>query len=368
MPTFPSRPPAKPPSGGGCSRRRWARSPCSRSRALGLAATLRGDEPKTPDPPAAKPEAAVPYDFDGDGRLELVASVLRASPRGSHVPSGVVMLRRGDTAGTSSPRRTPGCRAARAAPTSSAPGSPAATSTATAPPTSRSGRPGRNRVSVLYGTGHGLAGGRQTRSCAAREGLRLRPRRTRPGRRRLRRPARRRARGAARSAGQRAPAPRRAGRAERPPHAVLERPASAATVGFGTRLRLGDVDGDHRVDLVEGGPPRPPMPGHATFCRGSSSGPRRCRAFGGTDGTSGLAVGDVNHDGYADVVQGDSEADQPAGPPASSGCGSGAAAGRGRRRSSSTRTRARSRGRTSRETGSGRSWRPATSTWTATPT
>ena len=82
-------------------------------------------------------------------------------------------------------------------------------------------------------------------------------------------------------------------------------------MGFGTRLRLGDVDGDHHVDLVEGGPARPPSPGHATFCRGSSSGPRRCRAFGGTDGTSGLAVGDVNHDRYADVVQGDSEADQP---------------------------------------------------------
>jgi hypothetical protein len=63
--------------------------------------------------------------------------------------------------------------------------------------------------------------------------------------------------------------------------------------------------------MVEGGPPRPPSPGHATFCRGSSSGPRRCRAFGGTDGTSGLAVGDVNHDGYADIVQGDAEGDQP---------------------------------------------------------
>ena len=57
----------------------------------------------------------------------------------------------------------------------------------------------------------------------------------------------------------------------------------------------------------------PPAPGHATFCRGSSSGPRRCRAFGGSDGTSGLAVGDVNHDGYEDIVQGDPQHEAAAG-------------------------------------------------------
>ena len=42
-----------------------------------------------------------------------------------------------------------------------------------------------------------------------------------------------------------------------------------------------------------------------SFCRGSSSGPRRCRSFGDTDAVTGLAVGDINHDGYDDVVQGD---------------------------------------------------------------
>ena len=79
-------------------------------------------------------------------------------------------------------------------------------------------------------------------------------------------------------------------------------------------MRTGDVDGDHRVDLVEGGAARPLMPGHGSFCRGSRAGPRRCEAFGGTDGTSGLSVGTSTRDGYADIVQGDA-AHEPAGLP-----------------------------------------------------
>ena len=116
------------------------------------------------------------------------------------------------------------------------------------------GAPGRNRVSVLFGTGHGRS--RRAPDAARAVGaerLRLRPRRTRHGRGRLRRPARRRARERARSAATCTP-PRRAGRLERPPRAD-PRAAGVAAVGFGTRLRLGDVDGDHHVDLVEGGPP-----------------------------------------------------------------------------------------------------------------
>src|SRR5215210_9160737 len=83
----------------------------------------------------------------------------------------------------------------------------------------------------------------------------------------------------------------------------LPRP-SAATARFGSRVRAADVDGDHHLDLIEGGPALPLIPGHGSLCRGSSSGPRRCRAFGGTDATTGLAVADVNHDGYADIAQG----------------------------------------------------------------
>ena len=307
VPTLPLPPPAKPP------RRRRLLAPALGALALlavaavGLAATLRGDEPKTPDAPAAKPEAALPYDFDGDGRLELVASVLRASPRGSHVPSGVVMLRRGDgwniitEKDAGMPGRPGGADEFGSGLTSGDFDRDGAADLAI-------GAPGRNRVSVLFGTGHGLAGGRQKQLRGSNDygyGLVAHDMDAdgyddllvaAPGA------------GAQRGnvhllrGGPGGLSARRV--------RILERPASAA-VGFGTRLRLGDVDGDHHVDLVEGGPPRPPAPGHATFCRGSSAGPRRCRAFGGTDGTSGLAVGDVNHDGYADVVQGDSEADQP---------------------------------------------------------
>jgi tRNA A-37 threonylcarbamoyl transferase component Bud32 len=275
--------------------------------ALGLAATLRGDEPKTPDAPAQKPEAGVPYDFDGDGRVELVASMLGASRRGSHVPSGVVMLRRGDgwSVITEKDSGMPG----RPGPDDEF-GSGLASGDFDRDGAAdlAIGAPGRNRVAVLYGTGQGLAGGRRSQlagshrygygvlahdldddgyddlvvAAPGEEAERGSVHLLRGGPGGL---SRRRAR-------------------------VLEGPGAAA-VAFGTRMRLGDVDGDHRVDLVEGGPARPPIAGHATFCRGSSSGPRRCRAFGGSGATSGLAVGDVNHDGYADIVQGDTEIAQP---------------------------------------------------------
>ena len=229
------------------------------------------------------------------------------------------------------------------------------------------GAPGRNRVSVLFGTG--ARPGRRAPAAAARLArLRLRPRRPRHGRRRLRRPARRRARGG-RAARQRAPAPRRAGRPERAAARGSSsgrrrrRWASARGCGWATSTATTTSTSSR---AARHGRRRP---GHATFCRGSSSGPRRCRAFGGTDGTSGLAVGDVNHDGYADIVQGDAEADAGRWRRASSGCGSAAAAGRARRRSSSPRTRARSPGGTSRgdRFGDGRGGRRRR-LWTATPT
>ena len=149
------------------------------------------------------------------------------------------------------------------------------------------------------------------RACSSRgrRALRLLRARARPRRRRLRRSARRRARGArATSAaavhvhccgGQRRPARRARARTIRPP--------SAAIAGFGTRLRVGDVDGDQQVDLVEGGAAQLAVPGHALVLprarRRAAPLPRRSA---GPSGTSGLAVADVNGDGYADIVQGDS--------------------------------------------------------------
>jgi predicted Ser/Thr protein kinase len=79
---------------------------------------------------------------------------------------------------------------------------------------------------------------------------------------------------------------------------------------FGIKLRAGDVNGDHRVDLVEGAPDDPVrgLTGHLSFCPGTKSGLHiRCHAVPGaeTAGTSALAVADINGDGRDDIVQGD---------------------------------------------------------------
>ena len=77
--------------------------------------------------------------------------------------------------------------------------------------------------------------------------------------------------------------------------------------GFGTKLRAGDVNGDHRVDIVEGAPDGT-VPGHASVCASPKKGRRvACRPLVGpvSSGTSGLAVADVNDDEIDDVIQGD---------------------------------------------------------------
>ncbi|HEX5616989.1 MAG TPA: protein kinase [Solirubrobacteraceae bacterium] len=84
------------------------------------------------------------------------------------------------------------------------------------------------------------------------------------------------------------------------------RPADLAA--FGTRIRLGDIDGDRNLDVVEGAPDDLlGAAGHMTYCLGTRTGPGPCRVLTGSvsSGTSALAVADVDDDGYDDILQGD---------------------------------------------------------------
>jgi tRNA A-37 threonylcarbamoyl transferase component Bud32 len=82
-----------------------------------------------------------------------------------------------------------------------------------------------------------------------------------------------------------------------------------ALVNFGTALRGGDINGDGYADLVEGAPDDvlSGRAGHATYCAGSRTGPHRCHLLPGpvSSGTSALAVADVDGDHYDDIIQGD---------------------------------------------------------------
>ena len=82
--------------------------------------------------------------------------------------------------------------------------------------------------------------------------------------------------------------------------------------GFGTALALGDVDGDGHRDLIEVAPGTiddvslDAVPGHASYCVGGPRGPRRCLPVGVPleGGPTTVAVGDVDCDGFADIVAG----------------------------------------------------------------
>ena len=282
--------------------------------ALGVAAVAAFVLPESGRaPPPARVAAAVPFDFDGDGRQELVIGMPGSAERESDPPGGLVVVHRGD-------RRD---RPMVITPSDAGLNAPylAGDGFGWSPQSGdfdrdgwadlAIGTPGRDLVAILYGSEDGLLNGRRdTRSDrglgsgTGRYGQRV-------------------VAGdfngdgfadlAVGAPGEEPGAPgsgaiellfgSRDGITNEGSYR-LRRPDKSYT-GFGSRLRTGHVNGDRLLDLVEGAPDRlDGTTGHLTFCRGTENGPRACRLLD-RSGTSSVAAADVTGDGFEDIVQGD---------------------------------------------------------------
>jgi Protein kinase domain/FG-GAP-like repeat/FG-GAP repeat len=277
--------------------------------AAAVAAFVLPESGRAP-PPA---EAAVPFDFDGDRRQEIVVGMPGSARLENGPPGGLVVIHRGDR------RATPTVITPRDARL----GAPytADDGFGSSPQSGDFDRdgwadlaigvPGRQLVSVLYGSADGLLKERPDTLTnrglgegAGRYGHRLAAGDfDRDGFADL----------AVGAPGEELTAPK-SGAIEllfgSPDGLTTERARTIRRpddtyVAFGRRLQTGHVNGDGNLDLVEGAPDGPEgQPGHISFCRGTARGPTRCQRLGDS-GTSSVAVADVTGDGLEDIVQGD---------------------------------------------------------------